>query len=132
MPFLSSLDNLLHDAYIIFQKGVDNFEIEHRNCYFLYGVQYPLNWTKSAVMRNLKQVIIYIYKKQTNKQTNKQKQNKANTSVMVQKETNLVTPEFDILCDILYKWTTVFLHKVLSSVDFIFHSRDLWAIWKVA
>ena len=25
MPFLSSLDNLLWDAYIIFQKGVDKF-----------------------------------------------------------------------------------------------------------
>ena len=25
MPFLSSLDNLLYDAYIIFQKDVDNF-----------------------------------------------------------------------------------------------------------
>ena len=29
---LSSLDNLLLDAYIIFQKCVDNFEIEHRTC----------------------------------------------------------------------------------------------------
>ena len=26
---LSSFDNLLKDAYIIFQKGVDNFEIEY-------------------------------------------------------------------------------------------------------
>ena len=25
MSFLSSFDNLLEDAYIIFQKGVDNF-----------------------------------------------------------------------------------------------------------
>ena len=32
MSFLSSLDNLLKDAYIIFQKGVDNFEIEHKTC----------------------------------------------------------------------------------------------------
>ena len=32
MPFLSSLDNLLYDAYFIFQKGVDNFEIEHKTC----------------------------------------------------------------------------------------------------
>ena len=31
MLFLSSLDNL-HNAYIIFQKGVDNFEIEHKTC----------------------------------------------------------------------------------------------------
>ena len=30
MIFLSSLDNLLKDAYIIFQKGVDNFEIERK------------------------------------------------------------------------------------------------------
>ena len=29
MPFLHSLDNFHCDAYIIFQKGVDNFEIEH-------------------------------------------------------------------------------------------------------
>ena len=32
MLFLSSLDNLLEDAYIIFQKDVDNFEIEHKTC----------------------------------------------------------------------------------------------------
>ena len=32
MPFLSSLDNLLEDAYIIFENGVDNFEIEHKTC----------------------------------------------------------------------------------------------------
>ena len=30
--FLSSLDNLLQYAYIIFQKGVDNFEIERKTC----------------------------------------------------------------------------------------------------
>ena len=34
MPFLSSLDNFLSDACIIFQKGVDNFEIEHKTCFF--------------------------------------------------------------------------------------------------
>ena len=32
MLFLSSLDNLLKAAYIIFQKGADNFEIEHKIC----------------------------------------------------------------------------------------------------
>ena len=32
MLFLSSLDNVLEEAYIIFQKGVDNFEIEHKTC----------------------------------------------------------------------------------------------------
>ena len=32
MPFLNSLDNLLYDAYIIFLKSVDNFEIEHKTC----------------------------------------------------------------------------------------------------
>ena len=32
MPFLSSLDNLLWNAYVIFHKGVDNFEIEHKTC----------------------------------------------------------------------------------------------------
>ena len=31
MLFLSSLDNLLQDAYTIFQKGVDNFEIRAQN-----------------------------------------------------------------------------------------------------
>ena len=34
MPFLSSLDNLLKDAYAIFQKGVegvDYFEAEHKH-----------------------------------------------------------------------------------------------------
>ena len=30
VPFLSSLGNLLQDTYIIFQKGVDYFEIEHK------------------------------------------------------------------------------------------------------
>ena len=30
MLFLSFLENLLLDAYIIFQKDVDNFEIEHK------------------------------------------------------------------------------------------------------
>ena len=32
MLFLSSLDNLLYDAHIIFQKGVENFEIGHKKC----------------------------------------------------------------------------------------------------
>ena len=32
MLFLSSLGNLLSDAYIIFQKDVDNFEIENKTC----------------------------------------------------------------------------------------------------
>ena len=35
MPFLSSLDNLLQDKKIIFQEGVDIFEIEHKNMLFL-------------------------------------------------------------------------------------------------
>ena len=30
--FFFDLDNLLYDAYIIFQKGVDDFEIEHKAC----------------------------------------------------------------------------------------------------
>ena len=34
MLFLSSLDNLLWDAYIIYQEGVDNFEIKHKNANF--------------------------------------------------------------------------------------------------
>ena len=32
MLFLVSLENLLKYAYIIFQKDVDNFEIEHKTC----------------------------------------------------------------------------------------------------
>ena len=28
--FLSSLDNLLQDAHTIYQKSVDDFEIEHK------------------------------------------------------------------------------------------------------
>ena len=32
MLFLSLLDNLLKYAYIIFQKGIDNFEIEYKTC----------------------------------------------------------------------------------------------------
>ena len=35
MLILSSLDNFLYDAYIIFQKDVDIFEIEHKTCSFL-------------------------------------------------------------------------------------------------
>ena len=34
MPFLSFLDKLLKDAYIIFQKGVDNFEMEQNMLIF--------------------------------------------------------------------------------------------------
>ena len=30
--FLCSLENLLYDAFIIFQKDDDNFEIEHKTC----------------------------------------------------------------------------------------------------
>ena len=30
MLFFGSLDNFLQDVYIIFQKGVNNFEIEHK------------------------------------------------------------------------------------------------------
>ena len=32
MPVLSSLDNLLKDAYIVIQNSVDNFAIEHKTC----------------------------------------------------------------------------------------------------
>ena len=35
MLFLSSLDNFLYDADIVFQKGGDNFEKEHKTCEFL-------------------------------------------------------------------------------------------------
>ena len=45
MPFLSFLDNLLEDVDIVFQKGADNFEIEHKIGKFLARVQYPLKAT---------------------------------------------------------------------------------------
>ena len=32
MLFLSSFNNLLYDAYVIFQKDVDNFETIHQTC----------------------------------------------------------------------------------------------------
>ena len=35
--FLSSLNYLLQDVNIIFQKDVDSFEIEHKTCFFLGG-----------------------------------------------------------------------------------------------
>ena len=41
MLFLSSLVNLLKDAYINFLKGVDNLEIEHKTCLFLVRSIYP-------------------------------------------------------------------------------------------
>ena len=41
IPFLSSLDNLHLDAYIIFLSA-DNFEIEHNHANFWFGVQYFL------------------------------------------------------------------------------------------
>ena len=40
--FLSSLDNLLKDAYIIFQKGVGNFKIEPKYANYWFVVWYPL------------------------------------------------------------------------------------------
>ena len=43
MPFLSSLNNLLQDAYVIFQ-GVDYFEIEQKHANFWQEVQYPLHF----------------------------------------------------------------------------------------
>ena len=41
MQFLSFLNNLLYDTYIIYQKGVDDFEIEHRNVNFRIGGAVP-------------------------------------------------------------------------------------------
>ena len=43
MLILSSLGNFLKDAYIIFLKGVDDFEIEYKTCNF--GVRYSLKQT---------------------------------------------------------------------------------------
>ena len=44
MSFLSVSVNLLQDAYIIFQKSADNFEIVHKT--FRFEVQFPLNIIK--------------------------------------------------------------------------------------
>ena len=49
MLFLSSLDNLLQDDNIIFQKGVDNFEISTKHANFWLGVQYPFKQVSSSV-----------------------------------------------------------------------------------
>ena len=43
MPFLSSVDHLLRDRYIIFQKGIDNFAIEHKTCLFLVRGEIPFS-----------------------------------------------------------------------------------------
>ena len=40
MLFFSSLDNLLYVAYIIFQKGVDNFELSTKHANFWLRVKY--------------------------------------------------------------------------------------------
>ena len=32
MPFSSSLNILQYDTYVIFQEGIDYFEIEHKTC----------------------------------------------------------------------------------------------------
>ena len=43
IPFFSSLNNLLKGAYIIFQKGVNKFEIQYKKKdNFWLGVQFPL------------------------------------------------------------------------------------------
>ena len=42
MPLLSSLDNFLYHTYIIFQEGVENFEIDHETCSFLVRELFPL------------------------------------------------------------------------------------------
>ena len=46
MPFLSSLNNLLQDAYIIFQTGVDSFEKEHKK-----SVEVRFGWGCSTPLR---------------------------------------------------------------------------------
>ena len=45
MPFLSFSDNLLQDAFIIFQNGADNFEIVYKICSILVqGEATPLGF----------------------------------------------------------------------------------------
>ena len=45
MSFLSSSDSLLQDAYIIFHKSVDNFEIMHKTCSNLVKGALPVTYT---------------------------------------------------------------------------------------
>ena len=57
MPFLSSLDNLLLDAHIIFRKSVDNFEIAHKNMLILsQGCSTPNIMTKIGLHNKRKNV----------------------------------------------------------------------------
>ena len=54
MPFLSYLHNLLSDACIIFQKRVDDFEIEHKTCLFLVKGAVSLNvWWFLLIMLSI-------------------------------------------------------------------------------
>ena len=41
MPFLSLSDNMLQNAFIIFQNSVDNFEIAYKTCLILVWVAVP-------------------------------------------------------------------------------------------
>ena len=47
---LRSLHNLLQDAYIIFQKDVDNFEIEYRTANYGGCMQYSLKTFKNYIL----------------------------------------------------------------------------------
>ena len=49
MPILSSLDNLLQDAYNIFQKSPGNFEKVHKTLSVLVWVQFPLNFSRILI-----------------------------------------------------------------------------------
>ena len=48
MPFLSSLEDLLLDACINFQKSVDNFEIAYKNVNFK-GCSTPLMCSQQGI-----------------------------------------------------------------------------------
>ena len=71
MSFLSVSVNLLQDAYIIFQKSADNFEIVHKT--FRFEVQFPLNIIKiikkwSTYHMNRKLIDIYVFLEDTDPQ----------------------------------------------------------------
>ena len=52
---MSSLGNLQSDVYIIFQKGVNNFEIEYKTCFILsYGCSTP--W---SLIKNIYHLLIF-------------------------------------------------------------------------
>ena len=64
MLFLSSLNNLQYDAYIIFQEGIDYFDREHKIkiCQFGVGGAVPLNHILPTFIFNISIDMLSSYK----------------------------------------------------------------------